>query len=87
MSFTEKFANTYKRLLPTPFTIAVILTLLTFVLAYVFTKPTEKGALEYIADLGGFWENGLWNDGKGGLYFAFQMMLMLVLGHIIALSK
>ncbi|MGB1102980.1 MAG: short-chain fatty acid transporter [Crocinitomicaceae bacterium] len=87
MSFTERFANTYKRLLPTPFTIAVILTLLTFVLSYVFTKPVEKSALEYIGDLGGFWENGLWNDGRGGLYFAFQMMLMLVLGHIIALSK
>ena len=32
-----------------------------------------------------FWYDGLW--GKGGLTFAFQMMLMLVLGHIIALSN
>lgn len=87
MSFTEKFANTYKKLLPTPFTIAILLTVLTFLLALIFTKPESKDTFEYIADLGGYWENGLWNDGKGGLYFAFQMMLMLVLGHIIALSK
>ena len=86
MSFTEKFAHTYKKLLPTPFTIAILLTLLTFVLALIFTKPPDTGTGSYILDLAGFWENGLWNDGKGGLYFAFQMMLMLVLGHIIALS-
>ena len=87
MSFTEKFAATYKKLLPTPFTIAILLTLLTFILALIFTKPNDTATGAYILDLAGFWENGLWNDGKGGLYFAFQMMLMLVLGHIIALSK
>lgn len=87
MSFTEKFANTYKKLLPTPFTIAILLTVLTFVLALIFTLPEDKGILAYTVDLAGHWESGLWNDGKGGLYFAFQMMLMLVLGHIIALSK
>ena len=87
MSFTEKFAATYKKLLPTPFTIAILLTLLTFILALIFTKPKDTATGAYILDLAGFWENGLWNDGKGGLYFAFQMMLMLVLGHIIALSK
>jgi short-chain fatty acids transporter len=36
-------------------------------------------------ELVSFWYNGLW--GKGGLTFAFQMMLMLVLGHVLALSK
>ena len=87
MSFTEKFANTYKKLLPTPFTIAILLTLFTFLLALFFTKPADTSTGAYIADIAGYWEKGLWNDGKGGLYFAFQMMLMLVLGHIIALSK
>ncbi len=87
MSFTEGFAKTYKKLLPTPFTIALLLTLLTFLLALIFTKPADTGTGAYILDIAGYWENGLWNDGKGGLYFAFQMMLMLVLGHIIALSR
>lgn len=32
------------------------------------------------------WESGLWDSSSGGLYFAFQMMLILVLGHILALT-
>ena len=87
MSFSEKFANTYKKLLPAPFTIAILLTLFTFLLAFIFTKPSETSSGSYILDIAGYWENGLWNDTRGGLHFAFQMMLMLVLGHIIALSK
>ena len=31
------------------------------------------------------WENGIWNNVL--LVFAFQMMLMLVLGHTLALSN
>jgi short-chain fatty acids transporter len=31
-----------------------------------------------------FWEGGLWNN--NGLIFAMQMMLMLILGHVLALS-
>ena len=89
MSFTEKFAHFYKRLLPSPFTIAVILTLFTFIIAFIFTKPADTGSMAYIGELAGYWggESGIWKTGNGGLYFAFQMMLMLILGHIIALSK
>lgn len=87
MSFSEKFARAYKKLLPSPFAIALLLTAFTFLLALIFTKPAEKNVGIYLLDLAGYWENGLWNDTNGGLYFAFQMMLMLVLGHIIALSK
>ncbi len=36
-------------------------------------------------DLIGFWETGLWDTPL--LKFAFQMMLMLVLGHVLALTK
>lgn len=32
-----------------------------------------------------FWENGIWNNGL--LVFAYQMMLILVLGHVLVLSK
>ncbi len=85
MSFSEKFANTYKKLLPTPFTIAILLTILTFLLALIITKPSDAGYGEYTLELAGSWEDSLWN--QGGLYFAFQMMLMLILGHIMALSK
>ncbi|MCH2233421.1 MAG: TIGR00366 family protein [Crocinitomicaceae bacterium] len=87
MSFTTRFGNGIKKALPSPFTIAILLTLLTFVLAIVCTRPAETGILEYTADMALAWEAGLWNPGGGGLYFAFQMMLMLVLGHILALSR
>jgi short-chain fatty acids transporter len=87
LSFSEKYANFYKRILPSPFTIAILLTLLTFLLALIFTKPEGTSSGTYILKLAGDWESGLWKEGPGGLYFAFQMMLMLVLGHILALSK
>ncbi|MBL4705956.1 MAG: short-chain fatty acid transporter [Flavobacteriales bacterium] len=85
MNFTEKYTKVFKALLPTPFTIAVVLTLLTFLLALFFTRPTSSGMLEYSFDLMGHWEKGL--GAGGGLAFALQMMLMLVLGHVLALSK
>ncbi|MEO9533636.1 MAG: TIGR00366 family protein [Crocinitomicaceae bacterium] len=87
MSFSDKYANFYKRILPSPFAIAIVLTLFTFVLAILITKPEDVGLGSYSLKLAGDWEAGLWKEGAGGLYFAFQMMLMLVLGHILALSK
>ena len=32
-----------------------------------------------------YWEEGIWNNGL--LVFAYQMMLILVLGHVLVLSK
>jgi short-chain fatty acids transporter len=61
--------------------------LFTLILAIVFTKPEDVGIGTYTLKLAGDWEAGLWKEGAGGLYFAFQMMLMLVLGHILALSR
>lgn len=84
MSFSEKYASLFNRLLPAPFTIAVLLTALTFILAFLFTGGLEKGP-SYSLDLIGYWEKGLWD--RGLLVFAFQMMLMLILGHVLALTK
>lgn len=87
MRFTERFTAVYRKLLPSPFTIAILLTILTFLLALFFTRPAETTVGSYSIDLLKSWEEGLWKTGGGGLYFAFQMMLMLVLGHILAISK
>lgn len=84
-SYSTRFEKVFKQLFPSPFTIAIILTLLTFVLAIIFQKPEHKTTANYIYELANFWENGIWN--KGGMVFAFQMMLMLVLGYLLALSK
>ena len=86
MSFSDKYASFYKRVLPSPFSIAILLTLITFLIALVFTKPSHIGFGTYSLKLMGDWESGLWKEGGGGLYFAFQMMLMLVLGHVLAIS-
>lgn len=74
----------FKTLLPAPFTIAVLLTLVTFFLALLITTSEVTG-FDRVIELMGFWEQGLWNPPL--LVFAIQMMLMLVLGHVLALTK
>ena len=78
--------NVFKRILPSPFTIAIVLTILTLLISLVFTQPKEISRFHYFIQLCSSWENGLWDNSGGGLYFAFQMMLILVLGHILALT-
>ena len=85
MSFTEKYTKVFRYLLPAPFTIAVILSLVTFLIALFATRPVDVGMGSYAVDLLEYWETGLWNSGL--LVFALQMMLMLVLGHVLALTK
>ena len=83
MNFSNKFANLFKVLLPAPFTIAVLLTGLTFFLAWVLTQPQQEDW--HFIELLEYWEKGLWDAPL--LVFALQMMLMLVLGHVLALAK
>lgn len=71
-----------KNLLPTPFSIAVLLTFITFILALFLSEPTIKE--NHLIELLSSWEKGLWNPPL--LVFALQMMLMLVIGHVVALS-
>ncbi|MFT5777967.1 MAG: short-chain fatty acids transporter [Crocinitomicaceae bacterium] len=78
---TEKV---FKSLLPTPFTIALMLTVVTFILALTLTTSETTG-FSRIIEVMGFWEQGLWENNL--LVFAVQMMLMLVLGHALALTK
>lgn len=85
MTFTKKYTKVFKYLLPAPFTIAILLTLITFLIALVITLPTELGIGSYSLKLTNYWEEGLWNAGL--MVFAMQMMLMLVLGHVLALTK
>lgn len=75
-----------QRLLPMPFTIAVILTLLTMLLAILVVPASEdeqsRGA---VMDVLLAWKTGLWNS--GGMVFTMQMILILVLGHVLALAR
>ncbi len=81
----QRFANMLKKVLPSPFSIALLLTAATWIIAMLFAKPQGASVQEHAGDILLFWANGLWSSGL--LVFAFQMMLMLILGHVLALSK
>ncbi|MCE7995147.1 MAG: short-chain fatty acid transporter [Roseivirga sp.] len=68
--------------LPSPFSIAVILTLLTFLLALIFTSRPENAGSAYPLVILEYWETGFWEL----LTFTMQMALILVLGHTLALT-
>lgn len=85
MKVTKIIENIFKNYLPSPFTIAILLTFFTFFLALVFTKPIEETFLSYSKEILEFWETGIWSNSL--LVFAYQMMLILVLGHVLVLSK
>lgn len=85
MKFSERYSSLFQRLFPSPFAIAIILTLFSFLMAYVFTSANQDNSALYLFSLTEHWYHGLWN--KNLMVFAMQMMLMLVLGHVIALSQ
>ena len=72
---------TFKRLIPAPFTLAVLLTFFTMLLAFFFTGNRNVTSAINILQ---YWQNGMWNPAL--LVFAVQMMLILVLGHVLVLS-
>lgn len=71
----DAYAAAFQRWMPTPMSIAVLLTFLTAGLGLMFSGPSE---------VLGVWVEGLWNPGL--IRFGFQAMFMLVLGHVLALS-
>ncbi len=84
MKVTQVIENVFKKYLPSPFTIAILLTLITIFLALILTKPISTSTFEYSLNIVRFWEKGIWTNGL--LVFAYQMMLILVLGHVLVLS-
>jgi short-chain fatty acids transporter len=72
-----------KHLLPSPFSIAIVLTLVTYLVAWLLTDSGQDTTTPYAIELLGFWEQGFWEL----LSFSMQMVLILVLGHTLALSS
>ncbi|NNM19459.1 MAG: short-chain fatty acid transporter [Croceitalea sp.] len=83
MGLTKAIENLFRRYLPSPFTIAVILTVVTMALAMLSTDSPQGE--NHMFNIFSYWENGIWNSAL--LVFAYQMMLILVLGHVLVLSK
>ena len=67
MSFTNKFEKIFKNLLPAPFTIAILLTFLTFFLALIITEP--KNEVNHFIQILQFWDKGLWKKRLAWSYF------------------
>ncbi|MCB0794725.1 MAG: short-chain fatty acid transporter, partial [Flavobacteriales bacterium] len=84
MRRSDRLIGVLRAVLPSPFTIAILLSLLAFALALLLTGG-EKPLGGHALDLLGHWERGLWDPPL--LVFTMQMMLILVLGHAIALSR
>ena len=82
--FTKYIENFFKRFLPSPFTIAIILSLITIFIAIIFSNFSNSNSFSFFEILS-FWEKGIWNNDL--LVFAYQMILILVLGHILVLSS
>jgi short-chain fatty acids transporter len=80
---SERLMKLLRSVLPSPFTIAVGLTALAFVFGLIFTGAELSFGTRWLG-LVEYWADGLWSPGL--LVFAVQMMLMLVLGHVLALS-
>lgn len=71
---------------PSPFVIALGIAFFVFI-AGLFTKINAGFSIQVsIYELLTGWYDGLWDNSSGGLHFAFQMMLILVLGHVLALT-
>ncbi|TSA28962.1 MAG: short-chain fatty acid transporter [Bacteroidetes bacterium] len=81
MDLIRAFEKGIRKLFPSTFTIAIFLTILTFLLA-LFLTDNPKAPENHLLQLVGFWYQGLWNPGM--LAFAVQMMLILVLGYVLA---
>lgn len=84
MSFASRFEQLFRSVLPSPFALAVALTFIVLLTALLGFLPEGKSLASHTNQTLENWYLGLWNGPM--LVFAFQMMLILVLGHVLALS-
>lgn len=68
--------------IPSPFSIALLLTSITVLLAIVLTQRPENSGSAHILTILDYWQIGFWEL----LSFTMQMALILILGHALALS-
>lgn len=84
MGVAGRFERLYRNLLPSPFALAVLLTFVVFLVGLLFFKPEGIPYTVHTLHVVGYWYEGLWSGPM--LTFGYQMMLILVLGHVLALA-
>lgn len=67
--------------LPTPLALAILLSMVVYLLAWLFTSPDTSKSF-YAITLLEYYQRGFWDL----LAFSMQMMLILVLGNVLALT-
>ena len=67
---------------PSPFEIALLLSLICFIGAVLLTLPAGQRTVGYSWEVLRFWQKGFWEL----LEFTLQMVLILVFGHALAIS-
>ncbi|MFO7702758.1 MAG: TIGR00366 family protein [Psychroflexus maritimus] len=83
VKIVNSIAKFIEKYFPSPLSIALVLTIFSLLLAYFFTSsPTDEN---HFVNTLTHWQSGIWNSDL--LVFAYQMMLILVLGHILVLSR
>ena len=72
MSFAEKFVRSAQRVLPTPFTIAILLTIITVILALIFTE--SKTEQYHLTEILCYWEGMICENyiNQGTVIFLFS---------------
>jgi short-chain fatty acids transporter len=85
MNIALAFSGLFRKFLPSPFTIAIFLSALTFILAIAHVMPSKTSITESIAEVANYWYLGFWDAPM--MVFTIQMILILVLGHALAISK
>lgn len=83
LSITQNIAKYIEKYFPSPLSIALLLTLLSLCMAYFFSS--NPADVSHAINIMTYWRDGVWNESL--LVFGYQMMLILVLGHILALSQ
>ena len=78
MRLTNFIEILFRKFLPSPFTIAILLTIISIILALTLTDTKFYTILNN-------WEEGLWNPKL--MTFTTQMILMLVLGYVLGLTR
>ncbi len=81
MGFTKAYIKLVEKFLPSPFIIAILLSGITFLLALLFTSNGNNLFAES-RNILGYWQTGFWEL----LAFTMQMVLILLLGHTLALT-
>jgi short-chain fatty acids transporter len=81
MSFSKSYIKLVERFLPSPFVIAILLSAITFFLALIFTNQ-DGNIFKQSQSILGYWQTGFWEL----LAFTMQMVLILLLGHTLALT-